>query len=230
MAREFFCSYHSYLKSIEPLNEAECGRLWKACMEYSSTGIEPELRGNERFVWPTIREQIDRDAAKYDAFCEKQRENIRKRWDTNVYGGKSGIPSYTKNTNEKEKEKEKKKETLPPYIPPQGDTGFGDELQSAFEAWIRYKIEKRQPYKPTGLKSLITEIRSNAAKHGEMAVADLINQCMASNWQGIIFDRLKAPANQRIRGAKRDPLERQSATMDDFERMKRYLEEEAGSV
>lgn len=111
-----------------------------------------------------------------------------------------------------------------PYIPPQGETGFGDELQSAFESWIRYKIEKRQPYKQTGLKSLITEIRNNANRYGEKEVADLITQCMASNWQGIIFDRLK-PAKAQQRGqAKRDPLERQSATMEDFERMKRYLD------
>ncbi len=69
MAREFFCAYHSYLKSIEPLNDAERGRLFTACLEYSATGAAPDLRGNERFVWPTIREQIDRDAAKYESHC-----------------------------------------------------------------------------------------------------------------------------------------------------------------
>lgn len=190
MAREYFCAYHSYLKSIEPLNDAERGRLFTACLEYSATGVTPDLRGNERFVWPTIREQIDRDAAKYDAYCGKQRENIKKRWDTTVYGGKSGIPRDTKNT--KEKEKEKAKENIPPPTPPPGETGFGPELQAAFEAWLAYKSEKRQGYKPVGLKSLVTQIRSSAAKYGEQAVADLIGECMASNWQGIIFDRLRS--------------------------------------
>ena len=61
MAREYVCLYHSYLKSVEPLNDAERGRLFTACLTYSMTGAEPDLRGNERFVWPTIREQIDRD-------------------------------------------------------------------------------------------------------------------------------------------------------------------------
>lgn len=106
MSREYVCLYHSYLKSVEPLNDAERGRLFTACLTYSMTGAEPDLRGNERFVWPTIREQIDRDSKKYSDFCKKQQENIRKRWDTTVYDGTSGIPDDTKHTKEKEKEKE----------------------------------------------------------------------------------------------------------------------------
>lgn len=106
MAREYVCLYHSYLKSVEPLNDAERGRLFTACLTYSMTGAEPDLRGNERFVWPTIREQIDRDSKKYSDFCKKQQENIRKRWDTTVYDGTSGIPDDTKHTKENEKEKE----------------------------------------------------------------------------------------------------------------------------
>lgn len=106
MAREYVCLYHSYLKSVEPLNDAERGRLFTACLTYSMTGAEPDLRGNERFVWPTIREQIDRDTKKYSDFRKKQQENIRKRWDTTVYDGTSGIPDDTKHTKEKEKEKE----------------------------------------------------------------------------------------------------------------------------
>ena len=106
MAREYVCLYHSYLKSVEPLNDAERGRLFTASLTYSMTGAEPDLRGNERFVWPTIREQIDRDTKKYSDFCKKQQENIRKRWDTTVYDGTSGIPDDTKHTKEKEKEKE----------------------------------------------------------------------------------------------------------------------------
>ena len=77
-------------------------------------------------------------------------------------------------------------------LPPQGETGFGGDLQGAFESWLSYKAEKRQGYKPTGLKSLVTEIRNNVQKYGEAAVASLIRECMASNWQGIIFSRLKS--------------------------------------
>lgn len=85
MALNSFNTYHSYLKSIEPLNDAERGRLFTAMLEYSITGAAPELRGNERFVFPTMKEQIDRDKAKYEAKCAKNKDNISLRWNTNEF-------------------------------------------------------------------------------------------------------------------------------------------------
>lgn len=119
MAREYFCAYHSYLDAIEPLNDAERGRLFTACLEYSMTGVAPDLRGNERFLFPALRSQIDRDAEKYILFSEKQAENGKK-------GGRPKNPELLpgtqktqpffeepKKTKEKEKEKTKEKNTLP---------------------------------------------------------------------------------------------------------------------
>lgn len=77
-------------------------------------------------------------------------------------------------------------------VPPaEVQAGFSPPLQSALESWLRYKAEKRQDYRPEGLKALVGEIRSNAARYGEDAVIGLIGKCMSSNWQGIIWDRLK---------------------------------------
>jgi len=42
------------------------------------SGAAPELRGNERFVFPAIREQIDRDKQKYTEKCTRLRENSTK--------------------------------------------------------------------------------------------------------------------------------------------------------
>ena len=41
-------------------------------LKYSAHGEEPELSGSERYTWPLIKSQIDRDNAKYD-------DTIRKR-------------------------------------------------------------------------------------------------------------------------------------------------------
>lgn len=81
MAREYFHAYYSYLQSMEPLNDAECGRLFRALLQYSKTGECEELRGNERFVFPTMRAQIDRDNHKYENQCQKNAENGK-------YGGR----------------------------------------------------------------------------------------------------------------------------------------------
>jgi hypothetical protein len=69
---KFMQLYHSYLDAIEPLGDAERGRLFTACLEYSKTGALPELSGNERFIFPMIRGQIDRDN---EAYAEKRQQN-----------------------------------------------------------------------------------------------------------------------------------------------------------
>jgi hypothetical protein len=205
MAIEYFCAYHSYLDSMEELNDTERGRLFTACLIYSKTGEAPQLRGNERFVFPTLKAQIDRDKATYDSRCKKNSDNIRKRWNTDVYDGEQPCTNDTK-TKEKEKEKEKTKENnnIPPTPFSQiiASYSFSESLMAKTTAWLKYKSERRESYKEQGLKSLLTQIQKNAAKYGEQAVIDLMEQCMAANWAGIIWDRLMkgGPANGKLDG------------------------------
>lgn len=107
MALESFNAYHSYLDTMEALNDAECGRLFRALLEYSATGAAPELRGNERFVFPGMRSQIDRDIEKYNAKCSRNRENGEK-------GGGHSPPNAPERprtpTKDKDKDKEKDKD------------------------------------------------------------------------------------------------------------------------
>ena len=93
--------------AIEPINDAEAGRLFRAMLRYARTGETPKFSGNERYVWPTAKLNIDREAA----FCEKQRRNATK--------PNEAKPSQTKpneakpsQTSQKDKDKEYK-ETLP---------------------------------------------------------------------------------------------------------------------
>ena len=64
MARDYICLYHSYLDAIQALGDAERGRLFTAMLEYSMTGEAPQLNGNERFIFPMMKAQIDRDNAR----------------------------------------------------------------------------------------------------------------------------------------------------------------------
>ena len=68
---------------------------------------------------------------------------------------------------------------------------FSPDLEAAVKDWVRYKIEKRQGYKETGLRNLLSQIRNKAEEHGESKVITLIHECMSNNWQGIIWDRLR---------------------------------------
>jgi hypothetical protein len=89
------------------------------------------------------------------------------------------------------------KEPFPPEV-----LEMGPELSSAVLDWLSYKEEKRQTYKPTGRRSLISQIRRRAEEHGEAAMADVIRRSMAANYQGIVWDWLPAkPATSSPAGA-----------------------------
>lgn len=68
---------------------------------------------------------------------------------------------------------------------------LSDDLQSKIGEWITYKTERKEPYKEQGMKSLLRQIENNAKAYGDQAVCNLIDECMAAGWKGIIFDRLK---------------------------------------
>ena len=59
-----------YLDAIEPLGDAERGRLFTSLLEYARTGEAPQLCGNERFLFPMMRAQIDRDTASMAGLSE----------------------------------------------------------------------------------------------------------------------------------------------------------------
>ena len=77
------------------------------------------------------------------------------------------------------------------------NTGFSVSMIATVENWLRYKTERRDAYKPTGLQSLITKIQNEVKIHGEQAVIKVITDSMASNYQGIVWDRLQQQANRR---------------------------------
>ena len=94
---------------------------------------------------------------------------------------------------DKEKDKVKDKKVIAAETPGEiliEEMCFSPELESTVKCWIRYKTEKRQGYKQTGLKSLLSRIKKEADTRGDRAVINLIQESMANNWQGIIWDRM----------------------------------------
>lgn len=75
-------------------------------------------------------------------------------------------------------------------------TGSAD-LRQAVEDWLTYKREKRQAYKPTGLKTFIRQVNAKAGEFGEPAVIDLIADSMANGYQGVTWDRLRKRQEQQ---------------------------------
>lgn len=80
----------------------------------------------------------------------------------------------------------------PPFIPPEPEwrLQFSDAMADELEKWLAYKREKKQHYKPTGLQAFMSRVKKQVGEYGETAVIELVEECMANNWQGIIWDKL----------------------------------------
>lgn len=110
---------------------------------------------------------------------------------------------------EREESKKAKKGWSVP-LPPDAETMFSENLLSAVSDWLTYKHERGEDYKPTGLQSLLTQIRNKAGENGDAAVCDVIRLSMSNNWRGIIWDRIGKPTP--------GTPQNQPAPMSDWER------------
>jgi hypothetical protein len=68
-----------FLEDTEDLTDSEFGRLIKSMLRYANDDtFEPNLKGNERFKWPTARKGIRRQWSEYREMCERNKGNRQK--------------------------------------------------------------------------------------------------------------------------------------------------------
>lgn len=100
--KDSFLMYYEWEDTFSDLDDRQLGELLRAVFAYEKrkeeyTGSDGAVRLAMRFIQRTL----DRNQEKYDRVCERNRQNISKRWesDTKNTTGKSGIPNDTKNTD-----------------------------------------------------------------------------------------------------------------------------------
>lgn len=100
-----FILYKSFYEPISQLTDEQLGRLFRAIFRWQSSGfedVEPDIRIAFSFFVNQFR--IDED--KYQERCEKNRENIMKRWNTSEYKRIQSYSNNTDNDNENDNENE----------------------------------------------------------------------------------------------------------------------------
>ena len=68
---------------------------------------------------------------------------------------------------------------------------FSGIMLDKVNEWLRYKRERKQSYKATGLSALFRQIQSEIDKHGENFVISVIDKSIMNNWNGLFFDSSK---------------------------------------
>lgn len=68
---------------------------------------------------------------------------------------------------------------------------LSEPMKGKIREWLEYKRERKEAYKPMGLKSLITQTIKAEQVHGTSAVIDAIDRAMSSGWKGMNFDLIR---------------------------------------
>lgn len=194
MERAQFTFYRSYRDALRALPPKEFKAAVLAICDYALDEAEPDLTGIPNSVFILIRPTLDSgrikaaNRAKKAGTNEEQTHNKKRTKQKQTRKEKEG---EKEGEGEREKEREKENDSSPTIVPPDGLAALSPALRGAVEDWLQYKTEKREPYKPQGLKSLVTEVKNNADRYGDTAVIKVITQSMSNNYRGIVFDWLK---------------------------------------
>lgn len=217
--------YHALWRSIKPNLDSSVSHIRRGAKGGRPNKNPPAAKADtnrkaDEKLTETKQKATEKLTESYGKATEKLTESYEKA------NGKQA-ESKPKPDKDKEEDKEKDKEeelgkgskgkTTPPKDTPVKkekitasdmimSAGLSPDLTKALTEWVRYKSEKRQGYKETGLKALITQVRNNAEHYGDPAMIDIISQSMAAGWQGICFDKLTKQG-----GGERDAYTRQPA-------------------
>ena len=164
-----------FADKIELLGDAECGRLFKAMLEYASSGAEPDLRGNERFIWPTAKSEIDRQAESYKSICE-----TNKRIATERYGTSRTVTERNEACQDKDKDKDKDK-CFPSY---EEKHKGASALDVALNDFAEMRKKMRKPLTDRALALTLSELEKLAPGDDEKKIA-ILNQSIQRGWQGV---------------------------------------------
>ena len=96
-----------------------------------------------------------------------------------------------------QEEKKKAENTIQLFHRLVEDYNISEPVREKMEVWFRYKMERKESYKEQGMKSLLKKTENNEGSYGANEICNLIEDCMANNWKGIIWKILEERKQQR---------------------------------
>lgn len=124
MAQKSFLLYNENKEVFDKLTDVEAGQLIKAVFQYEEDKTYT-LSNILEIIFTPIRQNLDKNTTRYNNICERNKNNIEKRYSTKSTSGNSGTIQSTKSTNtninnninnNKPKKKEIKKNKYLDYV------------------------------------------------------------------------------------------------------------------
>ena len=190
-----FTFYKNYYELIKYLKNDEKLELYNAIFEYIFEDKEPTFDGLLNGIWINLKMPLDTSKNKGNRGGRPTKKEEKK-------DNKKTKRKPNENQNETKRETNNNISTFLFLL--SNNIYFHTEdkrlLREKIKEWIEYKNERKEFYKEKGMKSLITEIENNCKEFGDEAVIKVINKSMASNYKGIVFEKLSSSkSNQKTK-------------------------------
>lgn len=212
-----FTFYKDYYYLIDTMPIEDKKELAVAILDYVFKDLEPDLNGHNQAIFNTLSRQLDCSKNKSKSARKTNQIEIKQKSNQNQAeikkGNKTSVLSFKFYVSNLEFLK---------------DRGL---LRGKIEDWLDYKWERKEPYKETGFKSLMTRIEKYTKKFGEEKMIELIDECMASNYKGIIFEKLykqnlpNKTKSEREKLKKFDNAHSEEATPEEMKEMDEFLKQ-----
>lgn len=93
-----FIVYGDIQDVLTELDDQQTAQLFRGMVDYFVSGKDPKFTGILKFVFIPIKQQMDRNADKYEKKCEKMRENANKRWQNAIASKSNQLDANDANT------------------------------------------------------------------------------------------------------------------------------------
>ena len=182
--------FTDFADAMEELGDAERGRLFTAMLKYAETGAAPDFRGNERFIWPVAKLQIDRMAAECEGRAKTSRENGSKGGRPKKTQGNPKNPAgFSKTQKSQDKDNDKDKENIPsgnntPPTPPRGRVDVPEALMENWNGFCEMRKKIKKTLTDRAAKMILNELERLAP--GDNHTKGLIlDQSVKRCWQDV---------------------------------------------
>ena len=190
MAWTFLRVYFDQIQAWEALGDSERGRLLLAALQYAASEKLPEFKGNERYQWPQIKAQIDREKEAYLGKVKKCSEAGKasaearqiQRMSTDVNDRCFSLTKEqeqeqdnTRHSKEK-KAKEKKEDAFEVF------SGDNEELLTVLKAFEAMRVKIKKPLTDYAKARLLGNLQANFKREDWIPV---LEQSIFHSWQDI---------------------------------------------
>lgn len=191
MAWTFLRVYFDQIESWEALSDAERGRLLLAALKYAARGEPPEFGGNERYQWPQVRSQIDKEKQSYlqkvnqcseaGKKSAEQRGNYQRPSTTVNDRQRPLIEEQEQKQEQEQRNKEKKADAFREFALEEVGAEYGGDLYDALHEFSAFRTKVKAPLTDNAKTRLLSKLKT-FPKHQWV---DILHQSIDKGWKDI---------------------------------------------